>query len=155
MVSLYPCHYNYPILYLWSLCSRCSRAGVMAWLNVPPAVIRERVTDPREGRCLQTAPDVGYPFDVLLQYGLSREPTERQMSLEQFRDMLVDYATVRRSGALTTSMTTTLCTVQLAVPHQAVPSAWNGLPSGTRVWLPHWIRSMSRLKTDLFLKSYP
>ena len=65
----------------------------MPWENVSPADIQKIMSSGHSS--LDVDEDLENPFTVVLRYGLSMDPPGRQMSLEQIRDMLAEYLSVR------------------------------------------------------------
>ena len=66
-------------------------AGCVPWGKLQGAEIKAELAN---GQSLKISEKVKNPFNVLLQYGLSAEACDRQLSVEQFRDIMAQIIVV-------------------------------------------------------------
>ena len=68
-------------------------AGNIPWSGYHATEIKTEVVDNRN--MLEIGADIKNPFNIILQYGLTIEPKGRQLTVEQFRDILAQVVVVR------------------------------------------------------------
>ena len=72
----------------------CVCAEAVPWAGLQAVEIQHEVTQLGHELDLSSARVATDPFDTVLHYGLSRNADDRQLSLEQIRDLLADYLQV-------------------------------------------------------------
>lgn len=68
--------------------------GQQPWHNIYADTIVQEIIE--RGHMLELGDHIEDPFNIMLQYGLSRLPDDRRLSLEQMRDHLSEYIAVSR-----------------------------------------------------------